>query len=417
MIAFDSKSPVNSDRFDQIFAVLRAIKQQFKERFTLDHYMDDVNDTSLANADGFHRKITMPEYIEYDNLGIASYSPTYLSGGNQLFCKKINNIIELCSVRSYGVDQLTENGYNLFDVENKYTYSNGANTQAVSYGNGLWIAGVVRDGYTLKIAKSTDGKIFTLSDAPHPTYAIRGIAYGNGIWVIHYSGTFNYTSTDGSNWTQRTINVEQVGQTLQFLNGYFILPINNDNYIYISTDGINWTKKITPRGSYTYGVGTIRFCYDGSKWIGVGQRGYIISSTDLNTFTIISNIYGSDISLIQFYSISYLNGLYIIVGQNGDASSDPVILKSDDGVTWSNVSVSFLNDTIIYRSVALRREIIIFGKDAKIFSTLDGVSFKVITNDYSSTDIIWDSFYYLSDVVFVGYNGNIGKIGISRGLL
>jgi len=90
MIAFDSKSPVNSDRFSQVFAVLRSIKQQYKERFTLDHYMDDELNTSLPNADGFHRQITLSEYNEYDNMGITlSKDPTFVNNDSGILYMKV----------------------------------------------------------------------------------------------------------------------------------------------------------------------------------------------------------------------------------------------------------------------------------------------------------------------------------------
>jgi hypothetical protein len=66
------------------------------------------------------------------------------------------------------------------------------------------------------------------------------VAKGSNLGGVNDSGHI-YTSTNGTNWTQRSI---PGGSSISFLNGIFIVPYNPGTNL-LSADGINWTAKST----------------------------------------------------------------------------------------------------------------------------------------------------------------------------
>ena len=144
--------------------------------------------------------------------------------------------------------------------------------QAISYGNGLYVA-VARFG-TNRIMTSPDGITWTSrTTSVNPTFS--GVAYGNGIWVAvsdsSPSGTI-FTSYDGLSWDELGVSFGAltvffaagkftignhysvdgftwVSNSIAFLpesivygNGYFVaVKDSGANRIAYSTNAINWT--------------------------------------------------------------------------------------------------------------------------------------------------------------------------------
>jgi hypothetical protein len=146
--------------------------------------------------------------------------------------------------------------------------------QAISYGNGLFVA-VARFG-TNRIMTSPDGITWTSRNTViDPDFV--GVAYGNGIWVAvsdASTGGTVFTSYDGLNWDEQVSNTF-VSNTVFFANGVFTTGF------YYSTDGITWSlgsgglsfESITFGNGYFVGVvtsGTNRIYYslDGINWTG-----------------------------------------------------------------------------------------------------------------------------------------------------
>ncbi len=103
--------------------------------------------------------------------------------------------------------------------------------------------------------------------------------------------------------------------------------------VYTSTDGSNWTERpVTLTGFTLLGVGKVRFINErfvvfGSGWFGGFPRGYTATSTDGTTWSVNNN--SGAINAIHF---SGGNGTYVITAGTSMATS------TDHGLTWTGTS-------------------------------------------------------------------------------
>lgn len=134
----------------------------------------------------------------------------------------------------------------------------------LGYGNGRWVLTVASNGTTL----SELGQIYTATD-PTGTWtevqtawvhtagslsgALRGVAYGNGRWVIAgYNGSsvpaLQYGSGDAASWTNVAPAPPSaaLASGVAFLNNQFVATMGGDStpsfiIYYCSPDGLTWT--------------------------------------------------------------------------------------------------------------------------------------------------------------------------------
>lgn len=106
----------------------------------------------------------------------------------------------------------------------------------------------------------------------------RSIAYGNGVWVATKSGTGYATSTDGTTWTARSVNLQYqftAGRTT-FFNGKFYYLTDDAAggapylfYVRSSTDGVTWTTELTDTVGEMLSINA--WAASSSKIIGAGN--------------------------------------------------------------------------------------------------------------------------------------------------
>jgi len=96
MNIFETSTPTKFNLFSEIFKNIRDRKEQFKDRFTLDHYMDEELDTTLPNADGYHRKVVLDEYIEYTDTIEGhiptAYEPSAMTSAGIIYVKLVSGV-------------------------------------------------------------------------------------------------------------------------------------------------------------------------------------------------------------------------------------------------------------------------------------------------------------------------------------
>jgi hypothetical protein len=128
------------------------------------------------------------------------------------------------------------------------------------------------------------------------------MTYGAGLWVMIMPGATGYagtsTSSDGTNWTDRTIPAG-LYSGVAFGNGLFVAP--RGTHAAISSDGITWSSVSLPS-------------------IGSGQ------STG---------------------GIAFGNGMFVVSASSEDGSVIR-IFRSTDGSTWTSHAVSFVSAAITY---------------------------------------------------------------------
>ena len=171
--------------------------------------------------------------------------------------------------------------------------------QAISYGNGLFVA-VARFG-TNRIMTSPDGITWTSrTTAISPTFT--GVAYGNGIWVavsLGSPGGSTFTSYDGLNWDEQATSFG--ANTIHFAAGKF--TVGN----YYSVDGFTWISNsiaFSPQ-SITYGNG---------YFVGVNDSGTnrIVYSTNAINWT---NIPAA--STATFECVAFGNNTFVMGATSG----------------------------------------------------------------------------------------------------
>jgi hypothetical protein len=181
------------------------------------------------------------------------------------------------------------------------------NALALTYGNGLYIAGTSTgdsvwtssDGITWTNRQTLDGSVISLT-------------YGNGLFVAGTSsGNSVWTSPDGITWTNRQ-TLDGPVYALTYGNGLYIAGTSTGDSVWTSSDGITWTNRQTLDGavrSLTYGNGL---------YIAGTSGDSVWTSSDGITWTNRQTLDGSVISL------TYGNGLYI-AGTSGDSVWTPGI--------------------------------------------------------------------------------------------
>ena len=174
----------------------------------------------------------------------------------------------------------------------------------------------------LGMAVSTDGENWTVVDYFSTMRDdIKGIAYGNGKYVlVTYGGRIMY-STDGITWTRAANSPFSQYQCIAYGNGKFVVASYGNRMAY-SADGINWT---TVAGTYGGIFGDIIFG-DG-KFVAL-DLGVIFYSTDGLTWT---EVRLSELSDWYFMDSAYGGGKFVSATNRGRMA------YSADGITWMPV--------------------------------------------------------------------------------
>ena len=236
-------------------------------------------------------------------------------------------------VFKYQENELVEASNNLDSIETiKGNYSDGINWIAadmpgtyndyITYLNGMFFA----DKYI-----SDDGVNWTRWDMPPPTNSpfysssIKGVAYGNGIYVAVGSIGARGYSTDGVNWTDNSSSERNTLRSVAYGNGKFVAVGQHCGAV--STNGIDWTEgrmfPEDPSGGDFYKV-----VFANDVFVAVGNNGICALSTDGVSWTRGVTM-RTDAFLINYaYDVAYGNGIFVAV-TNRDA-----VFTSTNGLNW-----------------------------------------------------------------------------------
>ena len=201
----------------------------------------------------------------------------------------------------------------------------GNHLRGITYGNGLFV-GVGLAGTTVS---STDGVSWN-SVQVDPANFFWAVTYGNGLFVavggngpiagVEGRGVI-YTSVDGVRWVRRGSGEGRFLYGVAYGDGVFVAvgeAFGSRDRIMTSTDGVTWTGQSTgpsyPLRSLTYGKG---------RFVAVGLEGHVeTSSNGTNWVGDYSGVHA------DLYGVTYGNERFVAVGYNA-------ILTSLDGHTWT----------------------------------------------------------------------------------
>ncbi|MCL2020174.1 MAG: cellulose binding domain-containing protein, partial [Oscillospiraceae bacterium] len=215
------------------------------------------------------------------------------------------------------------------------------NWRDITYANGLFVA--VGGGY-YDVAISADGIAWTLYRTGFGSW--HGITYGDGLFVVvgfgfsSNSGESIMTSPDGINWTPRQTPGYKDGlRGVAYGNNMFVAaghPHDNIN-IMISSNGIDWSPvkiKGNPANINWYGI-----TFGNGIFVAAGHP-YNISEE--RSFNIATSANGRDWTFINplpndttyLMDIAYGDGLFVAVGYPYNAER-ACIMVSTNGKNWT----------------------------------------------------------------------------------
>ena len=180
----------------------------------------------------------------------------------------------------------SEDGLNwtLAEQNENLHYANSIGYDALVYGDGKFVA-----ESNSAISTSTDG--ITWSSVTYSSnlsgYDWKGMAYGDGKFVILGEDGFISTSTDGTTWTQAAqaidnSEMEEFWRSIAY-NGIKFVALSVGGSISTSTDGVAWS---TPVQDLTLGNRAWRsIVYNGMKFVALDSTGRYSTSVDGTTWT------------------------------------------------------------------------------------------------------------------------------------
>lgn len=237
-------------------------------------------------------------------------------------------------VATNSVGSVTSGGYTQYITpEGGWRFRNplvtGNGLTRAAFVNGHFLVGGLRG--TLLV--STDGLNWTLRTVP-ASNNLYGFHYVNGLYLALGSLGAVFTSPDTITWTPRNTGTlhQDSSSGLQFVaySGERLMAVGTGGTVTTSTDGINWTAGTVGTGDDLNGVA---FAF--GKFHAVSSTtGRIYSSTDGATWTSVAS------SSNTLSKIVFGNGRLVAGGTGG------VISTSTDGLNWASVSSGFGNTII-----------------------------------------------------------------------
>lgn len=239
----------------------------------------------------------------------------------------------------------------------------------MSSGNSVIVAINDKLGSNNRVARSTDGQIWTYPTTPTVSNQWQSIAFGNGLFVaVAKGGSTNnrvYTSTDGNTWTQRTSVGDADWRVVKFGNGMFVAVgeggSSNTNRIMTSTDGITWSLRTAPVTAnwtaLTFNPTTNRFVA-----LPTGPSNttiYGMYSNDNGVTWTSFPMYGG-----EWVDVVYGNNIFTAIRAETAGATGQQVARSTDGINWYMSSTPY-QDAQAWKSLA-------FG---------DGYFFAVCDND------------------------------------
>lgn len=220
----------------------------------------------------------------------------------------------------------------------------------IAYGNGIYVAvftkGIfIGPGPNSYIAYSYDGISWTPVSFISASHAgLTSIAFGLGTFVVTalHGGASNsiFTSTDGMNWSTRTLPSTPDGNGLidvVFGNGLFVAVssgASTTNCVYTSPDGITWTAQTLPA---VPSAALIAIAYQST-----GTVFCIIAHNSAASNTVFTSTNGSAwiartipaTPASSLWDITSSGSLFVVATQ-ATLSTPGSIMTSADGTTWT----------------------------------------------------------------------------------
>jgi hypothetical protein len=216
-----------------------------------------------------------------------------------------------------------------------------AKWQSMAYGNSTFVAISGSDAVSTVAATSSDGFNWTQRTLPASVwwsdviYGDKFVAIaGGGSWSGSLATTTAATSSDGINWTTTTMPASATWSAIAYGNGTYVAISGgaaNSNVAAYSSDGVNWTQSTLPQSTTWTSI-----AYGNGVFVAISRGTIAATSTNGATWTQRTLPSNSGWS-----SITYGDKFLIIPGGNGFAGGNNVSATSSDGITWTSRTLPF----------------------------------------------------------------------------
>ena len=258
--------------------------------------------TEIAFPQGFLQTYSNGA-LQVSYVGTAWTDPSNIGVGGQVLNAQSPQIVQAGKIGVMdGRGGFCGAGYSIQTSTNNPQYG-GINIQA--YYNNLYVSAFNGLYYSTDLYAQTWTPIYTVGNQ---------IAYCtnvNGTFVVlnNTAGINYYTSTNGINWTTRSLPSSVTVLGISYTNGF--LYVSSSGKLFRTSDGINWTT-ITFFGTTNYQV-----AYNGTSYFAVGSNttNYYYSTDGVTNWTLSSTPFPSSTFIVRY--LIFFAGKLIVFGQLG----------------------------------------------------------------------------------------------------
>ena len=254
-------------------------------------------------------------------------------------------------------------------------------------------------------ATSSNGTAYAFPYGSFNSLAFNGTTYvGVGSPSLS-GGVFSSTTFEGNTWVNRSLAGQRPLYGVVHDGSKFVAV--GDKTVISSTDGSTWSSLATPTDVFTC------LAYGGSKYVVGGYAAdyssyFLKYSSNGTTWTTANS------TSITYFKVRYVNGVFFALGIDNDyPASSGVIMRSTDGITWTNVTPTGLAFNVyVFSDVTWDGTKYHFtGADAAYAFFSISTATPTTTSSYSNKATISN----LPSGVVLGYTWNEGCVSYSGG--
>lgn len=258
--------------------------------------------------------------------------------------------------------------------------------RGVTFGNGVFVALVEKDG---RVLVSPDGKQWELHTTGDDETA-SGIAYGNGRFVAVGSDGTAYYSSDGASWTPSETDTSVNFNSITFANNLFLVPASSGR-ILTSPNGADWTIYETATTNYWEGI-----TFAAGRYVAVGWEWKTANARHGVTTDFVSWDIGFSGFERYFDRAAFGHDKFVAVGYGSTA-------VSTTGTEWlaaENPVQSWLHDVVFANET-----FVAVGEFGAIASSPNGTDWT--RHDSGTRETLWGVVFGNDTFVAVGQDNTI----------
>ncbi len=229
------------------------------------------------------------------------------------------------------------------------------------------------------------------------TETINGIAYNGTTFVAVSSAGKVATSTDGANWTPRSVPTPAnftSGGMAAFVNGLFFVGGSggSNQRLYSSSDGITWIERIPVFGASALAI--VSIAYSGSRYVVTATSGYRSYSDNLTSWTAAGQ------GPASANHVAFGNGLFVHTSLN-----TAEVFTSPDGINWTSRPFPASSSN----SIAFGNGRFVIGSNAGVaHQSTDGINWTSMSTGAGASPI--DRVIFAFGAFFaIGQNSYMGR--------